>query len=86
MMKHARLAVVAFGLIAVAACGRNNPDQLNQVETTQPAADDLDNLSNEAANVAAEAQALENHANQLDQEAQNAAGAQTPADENIAGM
>jgi lipopolysaccharide export system protein LptA len=85
-MKRASLAAVAFGLLALAACNRNNPDQLNQVEANQPSADNLDELSNQAANVAAESRALENQAEQLNQTAQNAAGAQTPADENIQGM
>jgi ABC-type oligopeptide transport system substrate-binding subunit len=85
-MKRASLAAVAFGLLALAACNRNNPDQLNQVETNQPSADNLDELSNQAANVAAESQALENQAEQLNRTAQNATGAQTPADENIQGM
>ena len=45
----------------------------------------LDDLSNEAANVAAEAEVLENQAANLQQEAQDT-GPETPADENIAGM
>jgi GAF domain-containing protein len=85
-MKHARLAVTVFGLLALAACGGNNPDKLNDVETNQPAVEDLNALSDQAANVAAESQALENQAEQLNNEAQNATGPETPADENIVGM
>ena len=84
-MRKASLAVVAFGLLGLAACNRSNPDQLNADETNQS----LDELSNDAANLASESQALENQAEQLNQEAQsadNAAGAETPNDENIAGM
>ena len=86
-MKKASLAAVAFGLLALAACNRSNPDQLNESETNQ--AQNLDELSNQAANVAAESQNLENQSALLNQQAQsldNASGAQTPADENIQGM
>jgi peptidoglycan hydrolase CwlO-like protein len=85
-MKKASLAV-AFGLLALAACGRSNQDQLNQADVKQ--AGSLDELSDEAANVASEAQALENQADQLNQEAQaadSAAGAETTNDEDIQGM
>jgi outer membrane murein-binding lipoprotein Lpp len=84
-MRKASLAVVAFGLLGVAACNRSNPDQLNADATNQS----LDDLSNDAANLAAESQVLENQAAQLNQEAQsadNAAGAQTANDEEIQGM
>ncbi|HET9810404.1 MAG TPA: hypothetical protein VFP53_01755 [Sphingomicrobium sp.] len=87
-MKYA-IAAAALGLLALGGCNRSNPDQLNEVETNQPAAEDLNALSDEAANVAAEAQALENQAEQLNREAQatdNAVGAVTPEDENIQGM
>ena len=87
-MKKASLAVVAFGVLALVGCDRGNQDQLNTVETNQADAEDLNMLSDDAANLAAEAQVLENQANQLEQEAQtdDATGAETPADENIAGM
>jgi hypothetical protein len=84
-MKKSSLAVVTFGLLALAACGRSDRDQLNAADINEMQS--LDELSNEAANVAAEAQALENQAANLESEAQdNAAGAETTYDENIAGM
>jgi len=84
-MKKASLAVVTFGLLALAACGRGDQDQLNATDINDMQS--LDELSNEAANVAAEAEALENQAEQLNQEAQNVSTeTETPADENIAGM
>lgn len=85
-MKKASLAAVAFGLFALASCNRSNPDQLNANDIN---AQSLDQLSNDAANVASESQQLENQAANLQNQAQNvdnAAGAQTPADENIQGM
>lgn len=85
-MNKARLAVVAFALLALAACGRSDEDRLNV--TDNEVAEDLNALSDQAANVAAEAEALEDQAANLEQEAasDNAAGPETPADENIAGM
>jgi hypothetical protein len=87
-MKTSAFAAIAFGALALASCGRGNQDQINASEAN--ALDEsLDNLSDQAANVAAEAEVLENQAQQLNQEAQsqdNAAGPETPADEIIAGM
>ena len=84
-MNKASLAAVAIALLAVSACNRGNEDQLN---VSNEVAQDLDELSNEAAGLAAEAEALENQANQLEQEADSTdgEGPETPADENIAGM
>ena len=85
-MRKASLAVVGFALIALAACGQSDQDQLNAADTNE--VETLDELSNDAANVAAEAEALENQAAGLEQEADatNATGPETPADENIEGM
>ena len=85
-MKNASLAAVAFGLLTLAACNRSNPDALNENDIN---AQNLDELSNAAANVASESQELQNQAANLENQAQNldnASGAQTPADENIQGM
>lgn len=84
-MKKATLAAVGFGLLSLGACGRGDQDQLNEADIN--AMESLDELSDEAANVAAEASALENQAANLEQEAQDdSTGPETPADENIAGM
>jgi peptidoglycan hydrolase CwlO-like protein len=84
-MKKTTLAAVGFGLLALAACGQSDQDQLNTTEANEM--ESLDELSNDAANVAADAAALENQAAQLEQEAQatDGTGAETPADENIEG-
>jgi hypothetical protein len=82
-MNKGTLAAVAFGLLALTACGRGDEDQLNAADINEMQS--LDELSNEAANVAAEAEVLENQAANLEQEAQQT-GPETPADENIAGM
>jgi len=84
-MKKSGLAVVAFTFLALAACGQKNQDQLNQADMN--ASDNLDMLANEAANQASEQDVLQNQQQLLNNEAtENAAGAQTPADENIQGM
>lgn len=86
-MNKASLAAIGFGLLALAACGRSDQDQLNTTEINSM--ETLDDLSNDAANVAAEAEALEDQSAQLEREArsaENAAGPQTPADEDIQGM
>ena len=85
-MKNASVAIAVFGLLGLAACDRGNQDQLNQVEVNQPAPDNLDELSDQAANVAAQAQELENKSEELKNTTDNAVGPQTPADENIQGM
>ena len=86
-MKKLSIAVAAMGLLALAACNRGNQDQLNAADMNGTKS--LNDLSSDAANVASEAQALQNQAEQLNEEAKavdNATGPQTPADENISGM
>jgi outer membrane murein-binding lipoprotein Lpp len=86
-MKKVSIAVVALGLLALGGCNRGNQDQLNAADMN--GAKSLNDLSSDAANVASEAQALQNQAEQLNEEAKavdNATGPQTPADENIEGM
>lgn len=86
-MNMIRLTTVTFALVALAACGRSDEDQLNTTEINEMQS--LDELSDDAANVADEAQALESQAANLEEEAEaaeDAQGPETPADENIAGM
>lgn len=88
-MKKPGFAFVAVTALALAACGGRNEDQLNEADINAESTGNLDALSDEAANVAAEAQEVENQAANLDQqaqEAQNASGAETEYDENIQGM
>ncbi|MBA3526846.1 MAG: hypothetical protein H0T82_08005 [Sphingomonas sp.] len=90
-MKKISLAVAALGALALAACDRGKQEQLgndvelNAVEPTQ----DLNALSDQAAEVAAEAQKLQNQAAEFEQDSNmtdNATGPETPEDENIQGM
>ncbi len=86
-MRKATLAAVATGLLAVAGCDNSNQDQLNQVDLN--ATENLDVLADNAANAASEEDSLQNQQQELNQEqpvAENVAGPETPADENIQGM
>ena len=88
-MKKISLAAAALGMLAIAACDRGKQEELgNDVELNAAPAEDLNALSDQAAEVAAEAEALENQAANLDVEAnvENATGPETPEDENIQGM
>ena len=81
-MNKATLAAVGFGLLALAACGRGDQDRLNTADVNEM--ESLDELSNDAANVAAEAEALQNQAANLQEEAQSTENVQQ--DEDIQGM
>lgn len=93
-MKKFALALTAVSFLALGACDRGREDQLgNDVELNSAGPDEnLNTLSDDAANVAAESEALENQAAALEQQVQdattadNATGPETPADENIEGM
>jgi len=77
--------VAAFGL---AGCNSNNQDQVNNAEMNQPATD-LNALSSEAANDAAnsEADALGNQQNQLEnQTADNTLNPDDAQEQNVSGM
>lgn len=87
-MNKLSLAAAGIAFLALSACDRGGEDRINEVDANA-AASDLNELANDASNLASEAEALENQAEQLNQEAQaidNATGAETPYDENIAGM
>jgi outer membrane murein-binding lipoprotein Lpp len=90
-MNKITLAAAAIASLALAACDRGKQEELgNDVELNAAGpSEDLNALSDQAAEVAAEAEALQNQAAELEQESNlvdNAAGPETPADENIQGM
>ena len=68
-----RLAFVTVGMtaLALAACNKGNQDVVQNAEINQPAADQLNELANQAATDAANAQASAENA----QDAANAANA-----------
>jgi predicted component of type VI protein secretion system len=92
-MKKFGLALVGAASLALAGCSGNNQDSLNNVDLNANAGGDLNALANDAANVAAEAEALGNQAQQLEQEANNStatdelnASGNTSVEENVTGM
>jgi hypothetical protein len=93
--EHKRMKKLAFVMVGVAAlglgaCNRSNEDAVQNAELNQPSAEDLNELSNQAAMDAAnaEAAALGNQQQQLNEE-NAAAEEKNPTDEqeqNVSGM
>lgn len=87
-MKKLVFALTGVAALALAACSSNDQDQVNNVEMNQPASD-LNTLSTEAANDAAnaEADALGNQVNQLEnQSADNTVNPDDAQEQNVSGM
>jgi hypothetical protein len=85
-MKRLAFAMIGTAALGLAACGGNNQDQVNNVELNQPASD-LNALSGEAANDAAnETAALGNQQQQLDENADNTANPSDAQEQNVSGM
>jgi len=82
-----KLAFVLAGVTALslAACNRNNQDQVQNAELNQPAADELNQLSSDAANDAANAEApvANTQENAADDNTVNPSDAQ---EQNVSGM
>ena len=85
-MKKLVFALSGLAAIALAGCNNNSQDQINNAEMNQPASD-LNALSNEAANDAAnsEADALGNQANQLENQ-DNTLSPSDAQEQNVSGM
>ena len=85
-MKKLVFALTGTAALALAACSSNNQDQVNNAEMNQPATD-LNTLSSDAANDAAnvEADALGNQENQLENE-RNTLSPSDAQEQNVAGM
>src|SRR5438045_9100982 len=75
-MKRLAFALTGAAALTLAACGSSNQDQVSNAELNQPNAEELNELANQAAMDAAnaEAAALRNQQNQL---SENAAAANT---------
>jgi hypothetical protein len=87
-MKRLAFTLTGAAALTLGACNNNNQDAVNNAEMNQPAAD-LNALSSDAANDAAnaEAAALGNQQQQLENE--NADNASNPSDDqeqNVSGM
>jgi len=91
-MKKFGFALVGAASLALAGCSGSNEDSLTNVDLNAEGGD-LNALANNAADVAAEAEALGNQAQQLEQEANNSSTADelnasgtTDGEENVSGM
>src|SRR4051795_381763 len=85
-MKKLVFALSGTAALALAGCNYNSQDQVNNAEMNQPATD-LNALSSEAANDAAnsEADALGNQQNQLDNQ-DNTLSPSDAQEQNVSGM
>jgi hypothetical protein len=75
--------------MTLAACHNNNQDAVQNAELNQPNADELNQLSSDAANDAANSATLGNQQNQLEQNAAADANTVNPTDaqeQNVSGM
>jgi len=87
-----RLAFVLFGTAALAlsGCHRDNEDAVQNAEVNQPSADQLNELANQAAMDAANAQAsansAQNAANELNAAADNTVNPREADEQNVSGM
>jgi hypothetical protein len=90
-MKRLVFAVVGTAALALAACNNTNQDVVQNAELNQPNTDELNELANQAAMDAANAQAAarsaQEHAMQLENAATDNATNPTDAQEqNVSGM
>jgi hypothetical protein len=89
-MKRLTFVTVSAALLALAACNRGNEDQVQNAQLNQPAAEQLNELANQAAMDAANAQAAANNAeaaaNELNAAADNVANPREADEQNVSGM
>ena len=88
-MKRLAIVLTATASLTIGACSGGTEDQVNNAELNQPAAE-LNDLANEAANTAMEANALESQAQNLenaaDAAADNTVNPKDADEQNVAGM
>jgi hypothetical protein len=90
-MKRLAFVIAGTAALALSACNRGNEDAVQNAELNQPGAEDLNELSNQAAMDAAnaEAAALGNQQQQLNEENAAADETRNPSDDeeqNVSGM
>jgi hypothetical protein len=87
-MKKLVFVLAGVAALSLAACNRNNQDQVQNAELNQPAADQLNELSSEAANDAANAQAtaLGNEDEQDNAVEDNTINPSDAQEQNVSGM
>ena len=92
--KHMKKLVFAFAgtaaLLALGACNKSNQDAVQNAELNQPAPDQLNELANQAAMDAANAQAAANNtanaSNELNAAADNTTNPTEAQEQNVSGM
>jgi len=89
-MKRLAFACVVTAALTLAACNRGNEDAVQNAELNQPNGDQLNELANQAAMDAANAQAAANNAqaaaNELNAAADNAVNPTEAQEQNVSGM
>ena len=89
-MKRLAFVMVGTAALALSACHRDNQDAVQNAEVNQPSADQLNELANQAAMDAANAQAsaanAQNAANELNAAADNTVNPREADEQNVSGM
>jgi hypothetical protein len=89
-MKRLVFALVGTAALALLGCNSNNQDAVQNAEVNQPDADQLNELANQAAMDAANAQAAANNAqnaaNELNAAADNTVNPREADEQNVSGM
>ncbi len=89
-MKKLAFAIAGTAVLALAACNNSNQDAVNNAEINQPDADQLNELANQAAMDAANAQAAansaQNTANDVNAVVDNTVNPQEADEKNVSGM
>jgi len=89
-MKKLTFVTVTAAVVALAACNKGNEDAVQNAELNQPAAEQLNELANQAAMDAANAQAAANNAmnaaNELNAAADNTVNPHEADEQNVSGM
>ena len=88
-MKRLVFLIGGAAALALSACNGDNQDAVNNAELNQPAVEDLNALANEAANNAAEMNALGNEqleANDMNAVGDNGDNPSEAEEQNVSGM
>jgi hypothetical protein len=88
-MKRLAFVITGMAALTLSACHNTNQDAVQNAELNQPNAEELNQLSSDAANDAANSATLGNQQNQLDQNASAVANTVNPTDaqeQNVSGM
>jgi hypothetical protein len=90
IMKRLAFALIGTAALTLAGCGSKNQDVVQNAELNQPNAEELNELANQAAMDAANAQAAANSAkaaaNELNAAAENTVNPTEAQEQNVSGM